>query len=68
MMTIQTVPLANGREVLARTWEGQVQPVTYANRTHAYKKQAALGDGWAVCQFHGRFSPFYVVRLEEEEE
>lgn len=56
-----TITLRNGREVLAKLYQGELCPVTYANRTQAYKKQAELGDGWTVCQFLGR--PFYVVKI-----
>lgn len=58
-----TITLRNGREVLAKLYQGELRSVTYANRTQAYKKQAELGDQWEVCQFLGR--PFYVVRKEE---
>jgi hypothetical protein len=56
--------LNNGREVLAKMYEGEPYPVTYANRTQAERKAAELGAGWAVFRFMGR--PFYVAPTESK--
>lgn len=53
-----TVRLTNGLVVLAKEDRGDLRAVTYANRTQAYKKAAALGPEWFVKRA-GR--PFYVV-------
>lgn len=55
-----TAKLNNGREVLAKVYEGEPYPVTYSNRTQAERKAAELGHPWAVFRFRGR--PFYVAK------
>lgn len=55
-----TKKLNNGREVVAKIYNGEPYAVTYANRTQANRKAVELGEGWAVYQF-GR--PFYVGRV-----
>lgn len=54
-----TVKLNNGREVLAKWYQGQLMAVTYSNWTQAKRKVAELGAGWAtVCW--GR--PIYIAK------
>lgn len=56
----QTVTLRDGREVLAKAGYGkQLWPVTYANRTQAHKKLAALGPGWFVADVR---RPFLIIK------
>lgn len=57
-----TVQLRSGRIVLAKVYECFTMPITYANRTQAEKKAAALGSEWEV--FKGISRPFYVARKE----
>ena len=56
-----TTRLQDGREVLARLYQGEPCAVTYANRTQANRKAAELGPGWDVIQGYGR--PFYIRRV-----
>lgn len=60
---LQTTKLRRGQEVLAKTYEGELYPKTYANRTQAQKAAAKLGSGWIVI---GR-RPFYVARASTTE-
>jgi len=46
--------LNNGREVLAKLYQGEPYPVTYSNRTQAERKAAEMGAPWAVFRFLGR--------------
>jgi len=56
-----TTRLNDGREVLAKFYQGEPFAVTYANRTQANRKAAELGPGWDVVRcVSGR--PFYVQR------
>ena len=55
-----TKRLNNGMVVLAKLYEGEPYAVTYANRTQAANKVAALGPGWHVGRGLGR--AFYVVK------
>lgn len=57
---IRTVRLRNGREVLAKDHDGELEAIKYTNRTQAAAKAQLLGAGWSVGQFTGR--PFYVVK------
>ena len=57
---IRTVRLRNGREVLAKHQDGELEAIKYTNRTQAEAKARLLGTGWTVSQFTGR--PFYVVK------
>lgn len=62
-MTNQAEPLTKthrGTEYLAKLYKGEPSLVTYANRTQAYAKLAALGAGWEVVQ-HGR--PWFVRKI-----
>ena len=52
----KTIQLNNGLVVLAKTYEGKLCAVTYANRTQAYRKAEQLGAGWTVYGLR----PFYV--------
>lgn len=57
---LRTVRLRNGREVLAKDHDGELEAIKYTNRTQAAAKAQLLGAGWSVSQFTGR--PFYVVK------
>ena len=46
-----------GVEVLAKSYMGEIIPLTYANRTQAQRKAEISGSNWTVYRF-GR--PFYV--------
>jgi hypothetical protein len=60
---VPTVKLkSTGAEVLAKEYEGELVPVTYANRTQAEKKVGSLGAGWDVYKGLGR--PFYITKKQ----
>lgn len=61
MSEILTVKLRNGVTVLAKMYEGSLYAMTFANRTQAANRAAALGPDWEVRHF-GR--PFWVVKKE----
>ena len=49
--------------VLAKLYDGSPCPVTYANRTQAYKKEAELKANGIKCAVIGT-QPFYIKIIE----
>ena len=62
MNDYMTVTLNNGRIALAKMYAGKPTALGYANRTQAYKKLEAVGDGWAVTGSR----PWFITRTSQE--
>lgn len=62
-MTKYRTVIRHGKQILAKDFDGELTPVTYSNRSQAYKMAGLLGPEWNVYQW-GR--PFYVGTEQKE--